>query len=353
MSSSAPFAKKLLRPLTTTSMFELTLDARTYAVANADMSVVVSTFMTRTLLAAPAKHRIYSGCSSLLASAHSGSMAAMDLDFAALAGIKRRADSSNKDGERPAKTPAAASGKGAKAPTAGKASATDKNLVHMIAQLTLSNARELANIKAAVVVTIQVERAKLQSLVDSIKTVTQSYAEQVRTLPEGSKGMLGSPHLYVWLELCSSTMKLIDTDDGYKKQKQTIGDYLASKVEMSKTKYAAFQANKAAKISGPAAAATTEDEDSLQLKGSQEEVTQVFLREAVAEDLYMCKLSKMWKPTHSKIEFSAKPGTQADLAATAITDVLVGVGGAVKKLGPAPKGILERSIAEALTSKKA
>jgi hypothetical protein len=201
----------------------------------------------------------------------------------------------------------------------------EEDLLMLLAKLVLSNARELAVVKSAVITTLLMNKAQFDPVALAVKETMKGYDAMTKELPEGQKGDLGSPHLIVWHQLIASTAAMA-IEDGktrplLKEELKTLQDYDAE--------------------IGKRVQKLLEEKVVLGLPNLTDSEA---LKMLTGEEILVCRVGRPWNIKLSKLEMAARPNTAAEPVVAAMIRIHKVLCSAQFKSGPAPKGELERLI---------
>eukprot|EP00929_Paragymnodinium_shiwhaense_P054691 TRINITY_DN27417_c0_g1_i1.p2 TRINITY_DN27417_c0_g1~~TRINITY_DN27417_c0_g1_i1.p2 ORF type:complete len:248 (-),score=66.33 TRINITY_DN27417_c0_g1_i1:325-1068(-) len=239
-------------------------------------------------------------------------MAALDVS---MLGLKRTAAAA--DG-RPNKAGKSGAGKGAKKET--ETGSSEDKLVIQLAKLTLSNSQRISMLASAVVATVVFNKTKQtgETIVNTMKQITVDYGAAAKALPKDEKAAFSAPHTFVWLGLTSLLLELLKdkTDQTSKEWTATLTDHQKDLQQLANAYYG----------------------------GSEESKKQAALRQAIAHQVKICKLSRCWAAEKHKIEIHAVPNTSAHRAHRVVIEFMIRESDGSEKQGMAPKTDMERRV---------
>ena len=222
---------------------------------------------------------------------------------------------------------AGASAPAAKAARAKRAEASQDSkgetklmaLIVLVAKLALGSAREVAMIKSIVLIVFTFEKAAVQAMVDGIKMTTTQYTAAVKQLPQGQKGSLGSPHLFVFDTFIQSIKGLCASLH----METLLPPILRYEEEINK------------KVAQLEADGTPGDKAA-------------WKRMAVQSQVRVFRVIRCWNQDLLRVEANFVDGVPALSAFEAAMTLLTKVAKGSRKTSQAPKGDLERKISKAL-----
>ena len=217
-----------------------------------------------------------------------------------------------------------------KAATRG-ASSKDKGLediTRAMAQLVVTNARDIATIQSTLnhVTLFQADKIDLLA---PVKTTTKAYNESQKGISPAQKAKMLPPHVFVF----NTTLQVIH------KELNAKSDPLAVKI----TNYTEAMG---------AVAKQQLTEQGVDPELADTEVITNATMELMLTEIKLAKCSLCWDKVHQKLELSAVPGTPTYQVLETVQKALVKYAAGEKKLSQAPKGRLERKIAEWIDSHK-
>eukprot|EP00929_Paragymnodinium_shiwhaense_P027903 TRINITY_DN16274_c0_g1_i19.p2 TRINITY_DN16274_c0_g1~~TRINITY_DN16274_c0_g1_i19.p2 ORF type:complete len:396 (-),score=83.03 TRINITY_DN16274_c0_g1_i19:1039-2226(-) len=301
------------------TLFSLTLDARNVALCSPVATNTAST-MTSALSVAKAFASVVRTLSSIVPvtpSVLASPRSMMASASAAGLQLKRSGDATPAGGapKLAKKLQETKKEKNAAAAASGKHNHSD--LLLQVAKLAIHTSRDVAGLKAVLIeTTLFTKDSELGALlIKTSKDVTASFRETSRSLNSTERAALGSPHLYVWLEL------------------------VAAAAQWCKDKN--FQQEQAIFVEHQQELETRAKEIIKDNPGTSEPMA---VRLAAWHYTKIMRISKCWNPNMSKMEIQTDNSTAARKAAQVLARLLVTHAQGVRKQGQAPKNDQERRI---------
>eukprot|EP00929_Paragymnodinium_shiwhaense_P042356 TRINITY_DN21932_c0_g1_i4.p2 TRINITY_DN21932_c0_g1~~TRINITY_DN21932_c0_g1_i4.p2 ORF type:complete len:256 (+),score=97.32 TRINITY_DN21932_c0_g1_i4:96-863(+) len=189
-------------------------------------------------------------------------------------------------------------------------------LAELVARFTLTQAKELAQVKAAVThtVTFSKEAQLGKELMKKVKSTMIVFTEQSKSATPVKRQELGSPHVFVWLVLHENILVAAKAKK-YELQVKHLEEF-ANYIKSYQTEI---------------------------LKEADIKDADVALRRAVAAHIRSCRLSQCFNPALSKLEISVA-NEVAGRAKDAVIYVLEKMAEGTLRMGQAPRTDLERRI---------
>eukprot|EP00929_Paragymnodinium_shiwhaense_P088813 TRINITY_DN49121_c0_g1_i1.p2 TRINITY_DN49121_c0_g1~~TRINITY_DN49121_c0_g1_i1.p2 ORF type:complete len:259 (-),score=103.25 TRINITY_DN49121_c0_g1_i1:636-1412(-) len=189
-------------------------------------------------------------------------------------------------------------------------------LTELVARLTLTQAKELAQVKAAVTYTVTFSKeAQLgKELMENVKATMITFTEQSKNGTPAKRLELGSPHVFAWLVLYENVLEVAKAKK-YELQVQQLEEF----------------------------GKFIKDRQTEVLKEGDIKDPDIALRRVVAAYVRSCRLSKCFNPALSKLEISVS-NEVAVRAKDAVIYVLEKMAEGTLRMGQAPRTDLERRI---------
>eukprot|EP00929_Paragymnodinium_shiwhaense_P113574 TRINITY_DN81858_c0_g1_i1.p2 TRINITY_DN81858_c0_g1~~TRINITY_DN81858_c0_g1_i1.p2 ORF type:complete len:271 (-),score=74.59 TRINITY_DN81858_c0_g1_i1:369-1127(-) len=193
-------------------------------------------------------------------------------------------------------------------------------LVNNVARLALSTARDVSVLNAAVLGTVlfQKETPVAAAIIKLTKDTTTAYAARCKEVPASEKAAMGSPHVFVWLELIANLPEILNSVQV---------KFDPKVVEMHQAQLADLKNSFVAEQKMEETAAT---------------------RAAVASLVKVFKEQKCWDPTKHKVTFAVEKKSTAEPIINLFATTLILNAGGIMKMGQAPMTDAERKIRAAL-----
>ena len=231
--------------------------------------------------------------------------------------------------------------------------APDDKMTVLLAKLALSQARELAMVKACLVHVVIFDKTTPlgKAISDQASATGKDYLATVKQLTPEKKQSFGSPHVFVWLDLVdkfteqattlscpSSADPMIQHDQELMKQVEII---------CQKEKAAAAQAVLAVgKQTGNPPPMPTWDPTN---NSEDKQYRALTVREVTAEQVKVCRVQKCYNPSMARLDLHVTP--QYEPIRKIMFNLLCQHAKGQVKHSQAPKGDLERRIAKLMPTK--
>eukprot|EP00929_Paragymnodinium_shiwhaense_P050061 TRINITY_DN25238_c0_g2_i2.p2 TRINITY_DN25238_c0_g2~~TRINITY_DN25238_c0_g2_i2.p2 ORF type:complete len:239 (+),score=83.88 TRINITY_DN25238_c0_g2_i2:846-1562(+) len=207
------------------------------------------------------------------------------------------------------------------------ATSADKDLVKLVARLSLTNARQAAQLTAATheVMTFDKQDGVGKKIVETTKDITTTYAAQMKVATPEEKLALGSPHSFIWLGLIQVMQQEIDANVAELK--------IYSKEIIAWNAWLGEEKTRIVKENG------TINED-------------LATRLATMSAIRTCRISKCWNPAMARIELAGSHAVpEAGKVINTVMKLIEIRCKGTRRHGQAPKSDVERKIEKLLSAK--
>ena len=193
-------------------------------------------------------------------------------------------------------------------------------IVIALSQLSRTTARETAILKSCLVRVTLFNKDKLPMVPDRVKEITKQYSQVAKSSTKEARAALGSPHVFVWYE-CLAVFIELSTKESLALDLAPLNSHMEE-----------LKANATQMMTDQGLTTPTDDaRDSC-------------MRQYIATQAKVARISKCWNPEMTKMEFCCTPGSKASAAMESMIRIVIRLGKGSERPSQAPRGVLERRI---------